>query len=84
MQDHDIDKDIATQEKRLFFSEIEGNKWKNLAEEHAESQTLSDEQIGELSGIVVGIEKYYGFPVDIEWAYEKENFILYNQGRLQP
>ena len=30
----------------------------------------------ELSELIVKIENHYGFPVDIEWAYEKNKFYI--------
>jgi len=35
-----------------------------------EAQKLSGEKIVELAKICLNIEKHYGFPCDIEWAYE--------------
>jgi len=71
-----INKNIVHQEKGLFLLETGGSKWKNITREQSGSQTLSDEQIRELSKIIVGIERHYGFPVDIEWAFEKEKFYI--------
>ncbi len=38
--------------------------------------TLTDEQIMELSDIVIQIENHFGFPCDIEWAFEKDKFYI--------
>jgi pyruvate, water dikinase len=37
---------------------------------------LNDMQIIELSEIVISIEEHYGFPCDIEWAFEKGKFYI--------
>ena len=37
---------------------------------------LSDAQIDELSKIIVNVEKYFGFPVDIEWGLAGGKFAL--------
>src|ERR1035437_9268237 len=41
-----------------------------------EDQVLTKEQILELSEIILQIEKHYGFPCDIEWAYEAGKFYI--------
>jgi len=45
--------------------------------EMRESQKLKGSQIIELGKMVKHIEKHYGFPVDIEWAYDKNDEKLY-------
>lgn len=37
---------------------------------------LSDKEILELSELVLKIEKHFGFPCDIEWAFEKDNIFI--------
>jgi len=37
---------------------------------------LSDVQLRELAGTVLRIEEHFGFPCDIEWAYEKGEFYI--------
>lgn len=39
-------------------------------------QKLSDKDIVELAQLAVKIEKHFGFPVDVEWAKEKNNFYI--------
>ena len=41
-----------------------------------EIQKLSGQKIVELAKICLKIEKHYGFPCDIEWAYEKGTFYI--------
>ena len=36
----------------------------------------TDEQILELSELIIQIENHYGFPVDIEWARENNRFYI--------
>ena len=47
-----------------------------IPEPKASSQVLTKEQILELSEIIIGIENHYGFPCDIEWAFEKDKFYI--------
>ena len=39
-------------------------------------QKLTDEQILELSELIIQIENHYGFPVDIEWARKNNRFYI--------
>ena len=71
-----IDKNISTQERGLFRVETGGNEWRTIDEPKASSQVLGEKQIFDLSEIIVGIENHYGFPCDIEWAYEKGKFYI--------
>ncbi|MEK7478479.1 MAG: PEP/pyruvate-binding domain-containing protein [Patescibacteria group bacterium] len=79
-----IDKNVSVQERGLYRSEKGGpstgsgqaNEWINIPKEKGEKQVLSDKQILELSNILLGIEKHYGFPCDIEWAFEKGKFYI--------
>ncbi|MEX0934105.1 MAG: PEP-utilizing enzyme, partial [Candidatus Paceibacterota bacterium] len=68
------DKNDQTQTKGLYRREFGGNEWRNISKEQGEKRVLSDEEILELSEITLQIENHYGFPVDIEWAYEQGKF----------
>lgn len=41
-----------------------------------DKRVLDDKRILELSELILKIEKHYGFPCDIEWAFEKERFYI--------
>lgn len=71
-----IDINVATQTEALYRNLAGGNTWKNIHEPKASSQVLTETQILELSDIILNIEKHYGFPCDIEWAYESEKFYV--------
>src|SRR3990167_2524262 len=73
-----LDKNVVTQERGLFKKKGEqgGNEWRDIPTTEGERQVLSDEEILELSGIVVTIENHYWFPCDIEWAREKGKFYI--------
>jgi len=66
-----IDKNIAIQAKGIYRG-----GWKEISQEQGEKQALSDKQILELSQLILKIEKHYGFPCDIEWAFEKGKFYI--------
>ena len=82
-----IDKNITVQPRGLFrdakggppshkASAGESNEWRKLSEEDGRKPTLSDEQIFELTELILKIESHYSFPVDIEWAYERGQFYI--------
>jgi len=76
-----LDVNVSTQERGLYRSEKASaehgnNEWQTISEPKASSQVLTKEQILELSEIVLKIESHYGFPCDIEWAYEKGKFYV--------
>ncbi|MDD4050122.1 MAG: PEP/pyruvate-binding domain-containing protein [Candidatus ainarchaeum sp.] len=75
-----LDQQINIQSKALYKCYRRGVKWKELTKKKGYSQKLSNKQIINLSKIIIKIEKHYGFPVDIEWAIEK-NKIFITQSR---
>ncbi len=74
-----IDINVSRQTKGLFRNENEngngGNEWKELGEK-GKSQVLNEKQILELAELILQIENHYGFPCDIEWAYEDGKFYI--------
>ncbi len=71
-----IDVNVNTQTKGLYRVQNGGNEWQEISEPKASSQVLSEAQILKLSNIILGIEKHYGFPCDIEWAFEGGEFFI--------
>lgn len=53
-----------------------GNKWVAVKKAQAGLQKLSGRQILELAEICAAVEKHYGFPCDIEWAYARGKFYI--------
>lgn len=70
-----LDINVSEQSRGLFRKTGGGNEWKELGEQ-GEKQVLTGLQINELSDIIVGIENHYGFPCDIEWAFEQNKFYI--------
>ncbi len=67
---------VNTQEKMI--TRVKGVSTSiDVPYELKESQKLKGGQIIELSKMVKHIENHYGFPVDIEWAFDKEDGKLY-------
>lgn len=70
-----IDKNISEQKKAIVKAGKDNN-WITVDKEKRNIQKLSDEKILELSELVIKIENHYGFPCDIEWAFEKDKFYI--------
>jgi len=72
-----IDKNVSLQERGIYRKLKEGgNEWQNIPQEKGEKQKLTDDQILKLSELILKIENHYGFPVDIEWAFENNKFYI--------
>ncbi len=71
-----LDINVSTQDRALYRVEGGGSEWKDIPEPKASSQVLAGDQILELAEIILVIEKHYGFPCDIEWAYEAKKFYI--------
>lgn len=66
-----MDANVSEQERM-----IGEHGWEKVPAEKRASQKLSNNQIVELSKLVVRIENHYGFPVDVEWALEGDKFYI--------
>ncbi len=71
-----IDVNISEQTRALYRVDAGGNEWRDIPEPQASSQVLSEKEIHELSEIILRIENHYGFPCDIEWAFEQGVFYI--------
>lgn len=63
------DKYISNQQMMIVRSP-EGTSERTVPAEKQEIQKLADDEIKELAQICLNIERHYGFPCDIEWAFE--------------
>jgi pyruvate, water dikinase len=70
-----VDKSTARQPKRLAFSTTERKSaWQNV--KNPNSQKLNDEQILEVAAAAEKLEQYFGYPVDIEWAFHQNQLYI--------
>lgn len=69
-----LDKTISTQARMMVRGEEGGSVWQEIRKD--EKQALTDRQVLDLARVILDIEKHYGFPCDIEWAYEKGLFYI--------
>jgi phosphoenolpyruvate synthase/pyruvate phosphate dikinase len=71
-----LEKNINVKRGAYYRSVHGGNKWEKLTKEVSKKQVLSDEKIKELINLIIKIENHYGFPVDIEWARDKDDLFI--------
>lgn len=69
------DKNISEQKRSMVKFE-KFNNWVMVDKDKRTVQKLNDDKIMSLSEMVLEIENHYGFPCDIEWAYESGKFYI--------
>ena len=70
----EIKKEIRTKKIRQVL-DFENKKIKT-EEINIEDEVLNDSEVQELGESIINIEKYYGKPQDMEWAFEKEKLYI--------
>lgn len=76
-----VQRKVPRKESSLVCSAAEGVCRVSVDPELCEQPTLSDSQIVDLATMAVRIEKHYGSPQDIEWAYSPEGRLVLLQTR---
>ena len=71
-----LDVNVNEQLKALYRDPNGGNIWKDLSADEAKGQVLQRKEVMQLADIITTIENHYGFPCDIEWAYEDGEFYI--------
>ena len=70
-----IDINISNQTRAMYRKAGGGNEWQELGEKGG-TQVFSEPEILSLAEIIMTIENHYGFPCDIEWAFESGKFYI--------
>lgn len=70
-----VDVNVAEQKQGLYKNDGGGNDWQELGEK-GKGQVLSEDQITGLADLILRAESHYGFPVDVEWAREGDQFYI--------
>lgn len=71
-----INKTISTKKIAIYPLQKGGTEEREIKKDQQNMQTLSDQQILQLSSIGRSIEKYYGSPQDIEWCLFEGRFYI--------
>jgi len=69
-------KRMLVRQKDHQASEYGENAWEDVPASDSRVAKLTDRQIKELAAIGRTVEKHYGYPQDIEWAYVQGHFNL--------
>jgi len=71
-----VDKQISVKKLAVYASEEGGTKEREIGLDEQKSQTLTEPQILQLSGIGRKIEAHFGCPQDIEWCLSEGDFYI--------
>jgi phosphohistidine swiveling domain-containing protein len=74
-------KEVAVKTTRIIRQVEGGTRAEVLEEDLKMQQVLSDQQIRELGAAGIKIEKYFGLPQDIEWAFDEKGRLFFLQAR---
>ena len=72
---------IARKEQKIIMLRNGGTTLEALSEEKQNQAVLSEQQLAELVQAGIDIEKKFGFPQDIEWAFNKDGQLVILQSR---
>ncbi|MFE4712671.1 phosphoenolpyruvate synthase [Paenibacillus sp. NPDC056722] len=75
-EDEIVEKRIATKKFAVYGHEEGGTETQQIDPDRQKSQTLTDQQILQLSRIGRQIEAYFGCPQDIEWCLAEDVFYI--------
>ncbi|NUU60414.1 phosphoenolpyruvate synthase [Paenibacillus agri] len=75
-EDEIIEKRIATKKLAIYGHQEGGTETRQIDPDRQKSQTLTDQQILQLSRIGRQIEAYFGCPQDIEWCLAEDVFYI--------
>ena len=71
-----VDSYIGDQQRKLIRKSGGGNEWVKVAKTRQSVQKLAADKVLQLAKLAVKIEQHYGFPCDIEWAMEDDEFYI--------
>lgn len=60
-----------------------GRAEEEIPPERASEPALADAQLAELARTSLGIEEHFGFPVDVEWAFERDRLYILQARRIR-
>jgi phosphoenolpyruvate synthase/pyruvate phosphate dikinase len=69
-----IEKFISNQTKKLVQGKSGKSEWQEVT--GGNKQKISDKKINELTEMAVELEKFYGFPVDVEWLIKGDALFI--------
>ena len=76
-----LEKEINPKTQQFVCQEEDGVELRTVAEGEQEAQAISDEQACRLAGTALSLERHFGVPQDIEWAFEPDGSLKILQSR---
>ncbi len=76
-----LKKEISVKRQQLVFGSSEGIRLVDVAEEQANNPAITVEQAVLLGELALRLEKHFGTPQDIEWAFEPDGSVSILQSR---
>lgn len=73
--------EISIKRSRIVMNTLDGTESEELSKDMSSKHVLSDKQILELSEAARSIEKSFGLPQDVEWAFDKDGMLYILQSR---
>jgi len=77
------EKRIARKEQTFIQAEGGGSQWVQVEPEKVDQPTLTNAQVEEICKTACMIEDHYGYPQDVEWAYEKGDLYILQARRAR-
>jgi pyruvate,water dikinase len=74
---------IARKEQKFIQAEGGGGEWVEVEPDKVNEPTLTEARIAEICKTACMIEDHYGYPQDIEWAYEKGDLYILQARRAR-
>ncbi|MGZ0080232.1 PEP/pyruvate-binding domain-containing protein [Methylomonas sp. YC3] len=67
---------VLAHKSSCIVADRTGTRSENLSDDQANLPCLSEPELAELSDLMRRVEKFYGYPQDIEWGFEGEQLWL--------
>lgn len=77
------EKRIGRKEQKFIQVQGSGAEWVEVEPEKVNQPTLTETQIAEICEMACMIEDHYGYPQDVEWAYEKGDLYILQARRAR-
>ena len=71
-----LDVNISEQKRMLIKKNNGGSEWVEVPISKQNQQKMPGKDVVTFGKLILKIENHYGFPCDIEWAYEKGKFYI--------
>lgn len=67
---------ISLQTRKLIAKRGGGSEWVNVSALEQNARKLADEKVVEIARLAARIEEHFGYPIDVEWAFENDRLYI--------